>query len=57
MSGPMRVAIGEFSHESNSFCAHETEIEQLMETIKKAQEREFKERKSFESYLGSLDIE
>lgn len=32
--GVMRVAIGEFSHESNSFCAHETEIEQF-------QEREF----------------
>jgi microcystin degradation protein MlrC len=27
----MRVAIGEFSHESNSFCAHETEIAQFEE--------------------------
>jgi hypothetical protein len=39
------------------FDLQETEIEQLQDTIKKLQEKEFKERKAYESYLGALDIE
>ena len=39
------------------FDVQETEIEQLMDTIKKLQDKEYKERKGYDSYLGSLDIE
>jgi hypothetical protein len=39
------------------FDQQETEIEQLQDTIKKLQDKEFKERKAYESYLGGLDID
>jgi hypothetical protein len=39
------------------FDDQETEIEQLQTDIKKLQDTEYAQRKSFESYLGSLDVE
>ena len=39
------------------FDKQETEIENLQSQIKKAQEREFKERKDLDSYLGALVVE
>jgi hypothetical protein len=39
------------------FDQQETEIEKLQDSIKKLQDREFKERQSFESYLGALNVE
>jgi hypothetical protein len=39
------------------FDDQETELEQLQETIKQLQETEFQQRQSFDSYLGSLDVE
>jgi hypothetical protein len=39
------------------FDDQETEIEQLQDAIKKLQDQEFNQRRSFESYLGSLDVE
>jgi hypothetical protein len=39
------------------FDDQETEIEQLQADIKKLQDTEYSQRKSFESYLGSLDVE
>jgi hypothetical protein len=39
------------------FDDQETEIEQLQADIKKFQDQEYQQRKSFESYLGSLDVE
>jgi len=39
------------------FDDQETELEQLQADIKKLQDTEFAQRKSFESYLGSLDVE
>jgi hypothetical protein len=39
------------------FDQQETEIEQLQDTIKKLQDKEFKERKAYEAFLGTLDVE
>jgi hypothetical protein len=39
------------------FDLQETEIEQLQDTIKKLQDKEFKERKAYEAYLGNLTLE
>ena len=39
------------------FDTQETEIEQLMDTIKALQGKEFKERQNFEKHLGSLNID
>jgi hypothetical protein len=39
------------------FDDQETEIEQLQDAVKKLQDQEHEQRKSFESYLGSLDVE
>jgi len=39
------------------FDDQETELEQLQADIKKLQDTEYAQRKSFESYLGSLDVE
>ena len=39
------------------FDDQQTEIEQLQADIKKLQDTEYAQRKSFESYLGSLDVE
>jgi hypothetical protein len=39
------------------FDQQETEIEQLQDTIKKLQDKEFKERKAYEAYLGNLTLE
>jgi hypothetical protein len=39
------------------FDDQETEIEQLQADIKKLQDTEYTQRKSFESYLSSLDVE
>jgi hypothetical protein len=39
------------------FDDQETELEQLQADIKKLQDQEYQQRKTFESYLGSLDVE
>jgi len=39
------------------FDTQETEIEQLQETIKRLQDREFKERQGFEKYLSALNLD
>ncbi len=39
------------------FDTQETEVEQLQEAIKKLQEREFKERREYETFLMNLNVE
>jgi hypothetical protein len=39
------------------FDKQETEIEQLQDKIKQLQQKEFTERKSFESFLAALIVE
>ena len=39
------------------FDTQETEIEQIMESVKKLQERQFKEQKDFEAFLADLNVD